>query len=458
MRGGSGRISMKSYLKKISDPVLKKAVGYIEEAGTILSKQLGGIKVKSPDLSIFTKDRLVLRALKDTMAMARVKVYGSFVEYLLKKRAIRTLYNKIDGKKYSLNEAELRYIKDLKKDGQTLAEIDRVVGKPGDLDFAIDDALVKKIIKKFGKKYQYIPELLQKAFKNYDFELKALKSDKSSVFSVMDTKQIDNILRKFTTDEEVAVFQWMFMQNLYDLKMPSAKIKQFDLTSGIELKGSDFAIDMHGVRKTGLTKSYFKGLIQKKNYIPLETAKLQDFKKVLYRTEADMMFLEKELERKLLNVANKVDKKLRKLGIKIDKEKFVKKYPEFLEKAEIYNAQTFDFAANSVSSSVNKRVLRAWKESIDFLSSVSVPGIVKVADLKQVVGGRIILNELLKNAKRTSKFLGDLEGAIGELTAIKNDLIYLSSGSKKALKRMLKLKVKKFMLKVHQVKNIKHIK
>ncbi len=322
--------------------------------------------------------------------------------------------------------------------GKSADDIDRIIGPPKDLDFAVDDFFIKKQVKRFNTNYRYINPYLESLFKGTSFDMRIIRADKSSVLSQLTKTQIDDIFRGFTNDKEVAVFKLTFMENLYKTKFPNAQLKNFDLKSGIELKNTDFAVDLHGVRSTGLTKAKLFGLLQKKFPIPIETLKQKGFKKVLVDTEATLKFLEKELDTKMLRIAKKVQARLKKVGIRINAEDFAKKYPKFLEKAEILNYEAFDFSQTKTKKPINKKVLRSWKSASDFFYSISPEGIAKVGTLRSTVGGRIILDELLRNAKRTAKKYIKIQGAIDELTAVKETLIYTSKGNKKALRKALK--------------------
>ena len=100
-------------------------------------------------------------------------------------------------------------------------------------------------------------------------------------------------------------------------------------------------------------------------------------------------------------LSNKFAKDFRKYGLTLNKDKFVKIFPKFLETSEItdVDSKSFDFLT-APKSPINKKVLKAYQEAINFLQNATPQQIAKKSTVYWDVKINLLAQKLLNYSKK----------------------------------------------------------
>jgi len=397
----------------------------------------------------------IVKAIQSTTKGINAINYGSIIEQRVALESARDFFQTLRGKKYT-DEMVLKELEIINRDNKLVPVLKDLIQNPKDLDLIIREKYIKPFFKRLDNQYRYLPEMLiefakaNKWNRNIDLTFKKFKANKNSVFSRLSVKQITAILKGLTKNPVVTAFKVLLLENIYALKTPEAFrfIRNAELEdSGLSVKGSDFAIDLHSDDEVAVTKKIF-GFINKKQYLPLELSQKESFKKLIIKNEKAMQKVESAKEVFLTALSKKFKKEFSKYGLKLNENNFKKEYPKFLEKSEIRDPKGFDFLIDGGKvQDVNKKVLNTYYEFLDFFA-LTTP--YKLVTLKQA-GNRakisLLIKNMLKYSTKASKGLNKFDSELAKLEQDKANALYYSGKSKKAIYNELKFTDKSFKLK-----------
>jgi len=452
-----GKISNQGTPKKFSKYLAKlpetqrKIIGNIWKVGKVVKKELGKQKLKEFDFKDIIKNDKIRKVFTNTAIKLKAVLYGSKIENTAKLEYIRNVYSKILGRKLTNKQALEAFYKSNKNIPREI--LDSLLDKPKDLDFVIQKRYVNDLINKFDSKYRYIPMMVQEYIKSkvwtrkMDFGLKQIRKDKSSVLSILLKKQIDAVLKGFTQNAETTAFKLEFLEGLYKTRaIPKRAFKDFDLEgSGLENIRLNLKLDLHSDSEVAFTRKIL-GFINKRQSLPLEMPKKTGFKKSIFQLQKTKNYIIEQRKTYLESIANKFGKDFKKIGLILNKDKFVKIFPKFLERSGITEVKGFDFL-ETPRPAVNKKILKTYQEAIDFIRMATPNKLASRGTISRDVKINILAQKLINYAKATANKLSGFDAAISKLDARRLILVYYSTGSRRLWNFISKFNVKDFKLK-----------
>lgn len=438
------------YLNRIPNKTQRTILGNIWKIGKVVGRRFRKIKLTELDYSQNIKNKKLRVAFDKTVRQTRAVLYGSKLEYEAKVKYLQNIYSKLFKKKLTKKETlDLFYKLNKNVPRKILTDL---MDPPKDLDFVVQRRFVKDFIKALDRQYRYLPDLLQqyvkskKWTKRMDLGLKQIRKNRSSVFSALTKVQIDDLLKGLTTNAETTAFKILFLENAYREGISRQALHGFDLEgSGLENAKLNFKLDLHSDNEVAFTKTIL-GFIRKKEFLPLELPLKRKFTKAIIQLQKTKDILTAKKETYLKGVAKQFAKEFKKIGLTLDQEAFVRIFPRFLEKSEITDVQGFDFL-QMPKSAVNKKIMKAYQEAIDFLIMTTPAKLAKRKTISQDVKINILVQKLLKYSRKSARTLTQLDAAISELDERKKILVYYSLGSRKVINEFMRFKKKGFKLK-----------